>query len=191
MNHPKMLLILDLDETLIHAASKKIDNNFDFQVFHYFVYKRPFLDEFIATCAEHFELAVWSSASDDYVEEIVQHIFPKDIQLAFVWARSRCTRILSPKIDEYGYYCNADSFDHHEYAKKLKKLKKLGYSLDKMLIVDDTPAKLTANYGNAIYPKPFMGEKNDTELMQLLPYLLSLKDSKNVRTIEKRFWRKT
>lgn len=67
LNSQKILLILDLDETLIHATSHKIRDDFDFQVFHYFVYKRPFLDEFIATCVEHFELAVWSSASDDYV----------------------------------------------------------------------------------------------------------------------------
>jgi hypothetical protein len=36
-----------------------------------------------------------------------------------------------------------------------------------------------------------MGDKKDTELMELLPYLLSLKESENVRKIEKRFWRKT
>jgi RNA polymerase II subunit A small phosphatase-like protein len=94
-----------------------------------------------------------------------------------------------PKNNEHGYYTidEARSYD----AKRLDKVTKLGFSLDKMLIIDDTPAKVAENYGNAIYPKPFMGDKNDTELMQLLPYLLSLKESENVRKIEKRFWRKT
>jgi RNA polymerase II subunit A small phosphatase-like protein len=33
------LLILDLDETLIHASATKVREEADFQVFHYFVYK--------------------------------------------------------------------------------------------------------------------------------------------------------
>jgi carboxy-terminal domain RNA polymerase II polypeptide A small phosphatase len=37
----KKLLILDLDETLIHATSKKLSREPDFIVFDYFVYKRP------------------------------------------------------------------------------------------------------------------------------------------------------
>jgi carboxy-terminal domain RNA polymerase II polypeptide A small phosphatase len=186
----KILLILDLDETLIHATPEKIHDNFDFQVFHYFVYQRSFLKEFIATCAEHFELAVWSSASDDYVAEIVEKIFPKEIKLAFVWGRSHCTAVLSPKIDEYGHY-NLDETSHYDYVKILKKVKKLGFHLDKTLIVDDTPAKVANSFGNAIYPKIYEGDPNDTELLQLSAYLLTLKDSENVRKIEKRFWRKS
>jgi carboxy-terminal domain RNA polymerase II polypeptide A small phosphatase len=185
----KILLILDLDETLIHATREKIHDNFDFKIFNYFVYKRPFLQEFITTCAEHFQLAVWSSASDDYVAEIVQKIFPKAIQLAFVWGRSHCTPVLSPQIDEYGCY-NLDETSHYDYVKILKKVKKLGFHLDKTLIVDDTRAKVANSFGNAIYPTPYNGDPNDTELMQLSVYLLSLKDSENVRKIEKRFWKK-
>ena len=63
--HQELLLILDLDETLIHASATKIREDFDFQVFQYFVYKRPGLTAFLATCAQYFKLASWSSASDE------------------------------------------------------------------------------------------------------------------------------
>ncbi len=39
--HQALLLIIsDLEETLIHASATKIRADFDFQVFPYFVYKR-------------------------------------------------------------------------------------------------------------------------------------------------------
>ena len=182
------LLILDLDETLIHASATKIRAEADFQVFHYFVYKRPGLADFLTTCAQHFKLAIWSSASDDYVRAIVDLILPPGIALEFVWGRSRCTPFTTPQIDDYGYY-NLDGPSSYEYAKRLKKVRRRGFSLTQTLIVDDTPAKVQQNYGNAIYIKPYLGRAEDEELSHLLPYLLTLKDAENVRAIEKRHWR--
>jgi len=184
----KLLLILDLDETLIHATSTKLGDDFAFQIYHYYVYIRPGLEEFIAFCAQRFQLAVWSSASDDYVAEVVKRIIPKDVELAFVWGRTRCTPLLSPPIDEFGYY-NTDNPSHYEYAKLLKKVRRLGFDTKRILIVDDTPEKVRNCYGNAIYPQPFLGNPNDNELMLLAQYLDKLKSEQNVRGIEKRDWR--
>jgi len=50
--------------------------------------------------------------------------------------------------------------------------------------------RVRANYGNAIYIKEFTGDLNDCELQHLYNYLLTLKTVANVRTIEKRGWRK-
>jgi RNA polymerase II subunit A small phosphatase-like protein len=182
------LLILDLDETLIHASATKVREEADFQVFHYFVYKRPGLADFLTTCAQHFKLAIWSSASDDYVQAIVRQIVPPGITLEFVWGRSRCTPLATPQIDEYGYY-NLDGASSYEYAKRLKKVRRRGFSLSQTLIVDDTPAKVQQNYGNAIYIKPYLGSTEDEELNYLSAYLLMLKDEADVRIIEKRHWR--
>lgn len=182
------LLILDLDETLIHASATKVREEADFQVFHYFVYKRPGLADFLTTCAQHFKLAIWSSASDDYVQAVVQQILPPGVTLEFLWGRSRCTPFTTPQIDEYGYY-NLDGTSSYEYAKRLKKVRRRGFLLTQMLIVDDTPAKVQHNYGNAIYIKPYLGSVEDEELSYLGAYLLTLKNVENVRTIEKRHWR--
>ena len=183
----KILLILDLDETLIHATATKLGDDFAFQLYHYYVYKRPGLEAFLVACAEKFDLAVWSSASDDYVKQVVERVFPAAIKPVFVWGRSRCTPLVAPPVDEHGYY-NLDGFSHYEYAKLLKKVRRLGYSLQRVLIVDDTPAKVRNCYGNAIYPTPFLGDPADRELLLLTQYLHALHDAENVRSIEKRQW---
>ncbi len=187
-NKEKILLVLDLDETLIHATETELDRKADFKIFDYHVYKRPFLKEFFDQIKDHFLLAVWSSASDDYVEEIVKHIFPKEIKLEFVWGRSRCTYKRNLRIDEYGYY-DDNALNHYNYVKHLKKVKKHGYDQGKILIVDDSPHKCQDNYGNAIYPKEFKGEQQDDELKLLAPYLKTFIGKKTVMKIEKRNWR--
>ena len=184
----KALLILDLDETLIHASATHIGEDFDFQVYDYYVYKRPGLADFLAHCEAHFTLAVWSSASDDYVQAIVKQIFPTQLVPAFVWGRSRCTPFRLPEVDEQGFY-NLDYGRGYEFAKRLKKVTRRGFDLKRTLIVDDTPEKVRQNYGNAIYIKPYLGAGEDQELAYLADYLLTLKDVVNVRTIEKRDWR--
>src|SRR3954465_14482517 len=116
----KILLILDLDETLIHASVNELGRPADFQVFHYHVYRRPFLEDFLRGCQAHFQLAIWSSASDDYVEEIVKKIIPKDFPLQFIWGRSRCTYCLNT----FSFESSPDDyFNHYHYTKVLKKVK--------------------------------------------------------------------
>lgn len=185
-NQKKTLLVLDIDETLIFASDKELNRKADFKIFDYYVYKRPYLEQFIATIKDEFILAIWSSASDDYVEAIAQQIIPEDIKLAFVWGNSRCTYKRNIQIDEQGYY---EDVSHYHYIKPLKKLKRKGYKLERILIVDDSPHKSKDNFGNAIYPKQFQGAPDDDELKQLAKYLLSLKDKENIRKIEKRNWR--
>lgn len=183
----KILIILDLDETLIHATDKPHDDAWDFEVFHYKVYKRPYLQEFLLGLKEHFEIAVWSSASDDYVELIVKEIFPEGYDLKFVWGRSRCTyRPNYNKLDEFGYY---DPFSHYDYVKRIDKVRKLNFKKERILIIDDTPQKCRHNYGNAIYPNEYLGRNPDNELLLLMSYLVTLKDLDTVRSTEKRGWR--
>jgi RNA polymerase II subunit A small phosphatase-like protein len=186
-NNEKLLLILDIDETLIHATKKELNQKVDFKVFDYNVYKRPFLDDFLNEVKDDFLLAIWSSASDDYVEEITKQIIPEEIKLEFVWGRSRCTYRRNIQRDEYGYY-NDDFNNHYHYIKPLKKVRRKGYRLNRILIVDDSPHKSKDNFGNAIYPKEFIGDIKDAELKLLAQYLKMLKNKENVRRIEKRNW---
>lgn len=183
----KLLLILDLDETLIHASSKELDRPADFSLFHYHIYQRPHLTEFLTGCSQHFRLAIWSSASDDYVAEVTNRIVPASIPLDFVWGRSRCTYCFNNAAFEDSGHTGYHS--HYDYVKVLKKLRWRGYDLNRVLIVDDTPSKAKRNYGNAIYPSEYQGQLHDDELPLLLAYLLQLKNAKSVRSIEKRDWR--
>lgn len=178
------MLVLDLDETLIHATETPLDHPPDFLVEGYAVYRRPHLADFLEACADCFDLAVWSSASDDYVEAVVDAIFPDRSHLHFVWGRSRASLRRFIGYDEPRW-----EFDHRHYRKPLVKAKKRGWPLERILIVDDTPEKCVQNYGNAIYIQPFEGDSDDAELPLLAAYLKTLCDHPNVRTIEKRGWR--
>jgi len=171
-----ILLILDLDETLIYADKSKLDIVERTYLDPYYVYERPQLQYFLKEINEHFDIAIWSSADDSYVQAIVKEIVPPDIPLKFVWGRSKC----SMKCNVYGEYY---------YEKRLDKLKRKGYALEHILIVDDTHEKSRTNYGNAIHIKAYEGNEGDNELQLLKRYLLDLKNAENVREIEKRGWR--
>ena len=171
------LLILDLDETLIYATEQTLPAPPAFKVGEYDVYTRPYLQTFLTQMAQHFELAIWSSAGDDYVQQMVQHIQPDSMPFAFTWGRSKCT----VKRDL--------TFDEYYFEKPLKKLKSKGYILEQIIMVDDSHEKFKSNYGNAIRVDAYTGQATDHELYKLAAYLLTLKEVPNVRTVEKRFWR--
>ncbi len=172
------LLILDLDETLVHATEKELQFSADFKFDKYFVHKRPYLEKFLLDISKHFAIGIWSSADDIYVTEIVNNIKPENVEFEIVWARSRCS--LKKDYD----------LDNYIFEKRLDKLKKKGFRLEQIIIVDDTPEKSRNNYGNAICIQEFTGDKTDKELLYLVEYLLTLKKVENIRTIEKRGWRK-
>ena len=184
-NDMQQLLVLDLDETLVFASESPLARPADFMANQYHVYRRPHLEAFLESVSKHFRLAVWSSANDAYVERIVKGVFPSDIPLEFVWGRSRAT--LRRASTEEGFPAEAGS--HLNYRKPLSKLKKLGWRLENILILDDTPAKSAQNYGNAIYPTVWNGDEEDVELQLLARYLPTLSCVENVRTVEKRNWR--
>jgi RNA polymerase II subunit A small phosphatase-like protein len=104
---------------------------------------------------------------------------PPDIEPDFVWDRSRCARAYDPELFE------------DEYVKDLKKVRRLGYRLERVLIVEDMPRKVRRHYGNAVYVPPFVGDPEDDILPRLTNYLISLRDVANVRSLEKRGWSRT
>lgn len=173
----RQLLVLDLDETLIYAAEEPLERACDFKVGPYFVYKRPFVEDFLSQCAQWFDLAVWTTSSEDYAASIVRHIFPGDTELSFVWARERCTTSFNSE--------TAEQF----WIKDLKKLKKQGYLLSKIIVVDDSPEKLKRQYANLVRVEPFLGDPNDRELNLLKPFLAHLTTVDDVRKVEKRNWK--
>ena len=171
------LLILDLDETLVFATDSPLPRPGDFEIDEYTLYKRPYVHEFIEFCRQHFRVAVWTSSSESYAQEVVKTLFGGSYPLEFVWARKRCTQKLDP--EDYSYV----------WLKNLDKVRRRGYALEHTLIVDDTPEKLQRHYGNLVRVRPFEGDESDDELRRLMPYLLKLKKEENVRRVEKRDWR--
>lgn len=162
---------------MIYGTERELSYPPDFCVGPFWIYRRPHLTEFLEAAAQWFALAVWSSATSDYVAAVARKILPAQLSWQFVWGRERCTERLDP-----------EHFDM-AFIKDLKKVDRLGFDRRRVLCVDDTPAKLARNYGNAIYVAPFEGDRNDIELRRLLEYLGTARDVDDYRRVEKRGWR--
>ena len=173
----RKLLVLDLDETLVFASEVPLGRPADFIAGTYHVYKRPFVDDFLLQVREWFWVAVWTSSSPNYAQAVVADLFPNPDELAFVWASDRCTTVYDPDLLQY-----------HQ-TKKLEKLKRKGYRLENVIVVDDSPEKHRSAYGNLVRVKPYTGMPTDDELPNLTAYLEQLRAVPNVRGIEKRGWR--
>ncbi|MDZ7721559.1 MAG: HAD family hydrolase [candidate division KSB1 bacterium] len=170
------LLVLDIDETLVHAREIPLDREADFKTSLYHVYKRPYVDEFLQYCREHFKVSIWTTGGSDYARQVVEALFGGDYPLEFLWASERCTR-------------KYDAERQQPYViKNLHKLRKKGYRLEQVIMVDDTPGKLEKNYGNLVAVTEWTGDPGDRELLHLIQYLRVLKDVENIRTVEKRNW---
>lgn len=176
-----MLLILDLDETLIHSAFEPLDRPADFNIGPYHTYVRPGAREFIAFCWTHFRVAVWTSSTEEYAQVIVGELFGSDPRLEFFWTRERCTEAL---------HVERESWASTPYWEKdLAKLRDEGFALEQVLVVDDSARAHRRNIHNLIPVLPFLGGVPDRELSRLARYLPVLKDVADVRTIDKRAWR--
>ena len=173
------LLVLDLDETIIYSTDAEIPGLTVFRASGHHTHVRPHLNEFLEYVSKSFRIAVWTAASMDYAWDIVKATFPRHIAPMFVWAYSRCT--LRRNFDE----------DLWVATKPLVKIKRsLGIPLSRVLIIEDDPLKAQANYGNAVYVKPFEGDPADDELRHLAEYLMGLATVADFRKVEKRGWRR-
>ena len=146
----EILLVLDIDETLIYADSEGLDYPHDFEVAFYKIYKRPGLDDFLSKVSAFYQVGFWSSASNHYVKKVVEVLVKDILKPEFVWGRSRCTF----EIDENRTQNRAIKESHFNYVKRLSKLaKKLQHPIEKILIIDDSPHKSKYNKSNAILIK--------------------------------------
>lgn len=180
------LLILDMDETLLHTTDEyQLNDDYDFKIVFdeggwsskttYFVRKRPYLNEFLDFAFNNFKVAVWTAGGKDYAAEALIKCGINLNALEFFWTRDKCT--IKTNLETGQYYG----------LKKLNKVKKLGWDLNNVLIVDDVRETASENYGNLIQIKPFYYGKDD-ELLKLIDYLKEIKNEPNYRRVEKRGW---
>jgi RNA polymerase II subunit A small phosphatase-like protein len=175
------LLVLDLDETLIHSTDLHDREGHknrepDLQWGPFVTFWRPGVREFMDWFFENFEaVGIWTAGTLPYAYEIVPSICDTN-RLAFLYGRERCT-----------HHRNMETYQE-TYIKDIRKLRKQGFDRSKIICVDDSPEKFSRSYGNYVYMRPFEGDPADRELERLRRYLEELGSAPNVRTIEKRGW---
>ena len=178
-----MLLVLDLDQTLIYSCSSTLGREPDF-VDAYNTYWRPGVHAFLDNCLREFdEVGVWTASTRDYAEPILDALGFLD-RFKFVWCRERCTMCVPRAYDPWSL-----AGEPYELLKPIQKLMRRGYDKKKIVFVDDSPEVVRRSYGNLVRVVPFIGDTDDQELSQLFPYLMLLNGQQNVRTIDKRGWR--
>jgi len=149
-------LVLDLDETLVHSSFQPIECSFNIPIeldgtqYGVYVLKRPFVDEFIAECAKYYELVVFTASLSEYANPVID------------------------TLDKNGYIKHRlfrESCVFHEEQVYVKDLSRLGRNLKECIIIDNSPLSYLFHPTNAIGCTSWFGDKQDTELKDLLPVL--------------------
>lgn len=194
----KGLLILDLDETLIHTEKFPKDYleegqysfkmQFDDDKLEFFTKKRPFLDEFIEFAFENFDVGIWTASTEDYATEVLENIGIDKNKLKCFYTNENCVMKFDYKSDSYYGVKNLQKLKKRAWSKPYTNKVGQMRELDRIIIVDDIADTAVYNRSNLILIKPFYYNTNDSELLKLVSYLQIIKDEPNYRTINKRGW---
>ena len=92
------LIVFDLDETLVHATETPLPSPRHFKMDSYLVYVRPFASELIDMAASRFDVAVWSSSSERYVEAVTAELFGQPCPVKFSCRSPNACRRSTPKL---------------------------------------------------------------------------------------------
>ena len=176
----KKLLILDLDETLIHVdfdyiLKDKIDN---YDKILYFdsedeenidipLIIRPGLYEFLDYASKEFELIVFTASEKEYADAIINYIEKDKKYFKMRLYRNHCIYI------EPGLYIK-DLRIFSGYKK-----------MEDIIIVDNSLFSFANQLNNGILITSFFEDKNDTFLNNVKDYLEYIKDEKDIREINK------
>lgn len=144
----KKLLVLGLGGLLCYRIcykdrTKVPDRPPDAAYGSYTVYKRPYCEEFIKFCLEKFEVGIWSSAREWYLNSALDCISSGlRSKVLFAWDQNECTNT------------GISSLEKKEKPIFFKELKKVwdrnwshtdGFSASNTLLIDDTPYKALLN----------------------------------------------
>jgi hypothetical protein len=130
----KRLIILDLDETLVHTSNSHIIGDPGIHKLTiregdtFLTSLRPDALTFIVYAFREFDnVAIWSAGTRDYVDTVVDLLMPREVRnrLLFVWSRDECETI--------------DKFHYKNLNKVVEFCKSQGITINinQMVIVDD------------------------------------------------------
>ena len=180
----KPLLVLDLDHTLLDFSSKTLQEDTSAATRIpgqglAAAMKRPFMDDFLAKCYQHYDLVVWSQTSWRWLETklielgMVSHPHYK---FCFVLDKTSMFRIVS-----------TNARDHSSVSHHVKPLQIIWskfpdrWGPHNTVHVDDLARNFALNLGSGLKCTAYFRKKSrsrrDTELLGLSTYLVQLAQS--------------
>lgn len=166
---PKMTLVLDLDETLVHSFMAPIENpdavisiSNGFDSFKIYCMYRPGMFEFLEIMSRYFELVLFTASHKDYAEQLLNKIDPYRRYLRHRFYRDTCTEV-------FGCY--------------IKDLRVFGRDLSKILIVDNSIQAFAFQLDNGVPIVSWLGDPHDRELVKVAEFLIPLAEIQDVRPV--------
>nr|XP_040057997.1 uncharacterized protein LOC120834194 isoform X1 [Gasterosteus aculeatus aculeatus] len=151
----KICVVIDLDETLVHSSFKPVNNadfiipvEIDGTVHQVYVLKRPHVDEFLRRMGEMFECVLFTASLAKYADPV------------------------SDLLDKWGAFQSRlfrESCVFHK-GNYVKDLSRLGRDLNKVIIIDNSPASYIFHPENAVPVASWFDDMSDTELLDLIPF---------------------
>ncbi|KAK7201144.1 nuclear lim interactor-interacting factor-like protein [Novymonas esmeraldas] len=167
---PKVTLVLDVDETLVHSTfqpspdvvyDKVLLVPSEGKTYTVSVKYRPYLEDFLRFVSRRFEVVIFTASMRAYCDKLMDEVDPQGILGNLRLFREHCT------------LCD------RSYVKDLHRL---GRDLRRVAIVDNSPAAYSFQQRNAIPIKTWISDPKDRELFSLLPLLDSLATCESVYT---------
>ncbi len=188
MSNNKLSLIFDIDNTLISSLTMKevkklkhipqlkyhdMDN-------YYRIYHRPYLQELLDFAFKHFNVSIFTAASQSYAFFIIENIFLKDLDYDTDYKMINKPKrdfkmvLYDDNCEESRKYFNPDTPKDLKYVYQFP-----GYNPCNTIIVDDLKEVYEANPKNTIRADYFDSSKKDAHNDNfLLRTMLRLKEIK-------------
>ena len=171
-NSNKKTLVLDLDETLVHSGFIPFDCPSDViiqielenEIHDIHVLVRPYVKEFLEAMSKRYELVIFTASISKYANPLL-NIIDKKGHCPFRLFREHCTLINTAFV---------------------KDLTRLGRDMKDIIIVDNSPVAYALNQYNGFPITSWFDDKNDYELLKIIPILEFLSYVPDVREFIKK-----